>query len=69
MAVNLETRKDAVAIERALQAEGWTVRCRQMWVAEARKGHECEQAVGETKEAALDALHELAKIDDAAGVP
>jgi hypothetical protein len=40
-----------------------------MWVAEARKGHECEQAVGDTKEEALAALHELTKIDDAAGVP
>ena len=28
--------KDPSAIERALRAEGWTVRCRQMWVAEAR---------------------------------
>jgi hypothetical protein len=65
----VDTLKDPDAIERALQAEGWTVRCRQMWVAEARKGHECEQAVGDTKEEALAALHELAKADDAVGVP
>lgn len=61
--------QDPRAIERALQDEGWAVRCRRMWVAEARKGHECEQAVGETPEEALAALHELAKIDDASGVP
>ncbi len=65
----VEILKDPDVIERALQSEGWAVRCRQMWVAEARKGHECEQAVGDTKEKALAALHELTKIDDAAGVP
>jgi len=65
----VDTLKDPGVIERALRAEGWTVRCRQMWVAEARKGHECEQAVGETEEEALAALHEITKIDDVAGVP
>ncbi len=67
--MTVDILKDPNVIEPELRDQGWTVRCHQMWVAEARKGHECEQAVGETREEALAALHELTKIDDAAGVP
>jgi len=54
---------------RNLEAEGWIVSSRLMWVAEARKGREREQACGRTRQEALEQLHELAKIDDVARVP
>jgi hypothetical protein len=55
-------------VERALVAEGWTVRSQLMWVAEARKGWESELATGRTKADAFRQLQQLARIDDLAGV-
>jgi hypothetical protein len=54
---------------RALADEGWTVRARLMWVVEARKGREYEQASGRTRDEAFSHLHELTKVDDVARVP
>lgn len=57
------------AIERALTAGGWSVRARLMWVAEARKGRESEQATGHTRDEAFAQLSQLTKLDEVAGVP
>lgn len=55
--------------ERALVAEGWTVRSSLMWVAEARRGGEYEQATGRTQQEALVHLHELVKADQVLSAP
>jgi hypothetical protein len=55
-------------VERLLLAHGWDVRSRLMWVAEARRGRESEQAVGRTKDEAYDQLQQLTKLDEVAGV-
>jgi hypothetical protein len=56
-------------VERALVADGWTVRSQLMWVAEAKKGWQSELATGRTKSDAFRQLQQLARIDDLAGVP
>lgn len=57
------------AVERELAADGWQVSLRLMWVAEARKGREFEQASGRTKEEACGRLLQLTRVDEPAGVP
>lgn len=56
-------------LERALEADGWKVRNRLMWVAEARKGREYEQAAGRTRDEAFSQLHELTQMDEVPGIP
>lgn len=46
-----------------LEAEGWTVSLRLAWCAEARRGHDFEQAVGESPGEALAELVQLASLD------
>ena len=57
------------ATERALIADGWSVRTRLLWVAEARRGHDYEQAVAPTRDEALAQLENLTRIDAVTGVP
>jgi len=54
---------------RALEQDGWTVRARLMWVADARKGPEYEEACGRTRDEAFAKLREFARVDHTAGVP
>ncbi len=55
-------------IERLLAARGWTVESRLMWVADARRGHDVERAVGRTKDEAYEEVLDLAKLDEYSGV-
>ena len=56
------------ALERELASRGWRVEGRLMWVAEARRGREVEQAVGRTKDEAYEQLQQLTKLDELPGV-
>lgn len=56
-------------IEKALVSDGWNVKVRLMWVAEARKGHDYEQGVGLTRDEAFDQLEQLTRLDAITGVP
>lgn len=62
-----EGRRTWDEVERELIARGWTVRAQLMWVAEARRGREIEQAVGTTREDAYDQLEQLTKVDELTG--
>jgi hypothetical protein len=55
-------------IENTLVDDGWTVNARIAWVAEARRGHETEKAVGRTRDEAFEQLQQLTRMDDVAGV-
>jgi hypothetical protein len=55
-------------IERELASRGWRVEGRLMWVAEARRGREVEQAVGRTKDEAYDQVQQMTKLDELPGV-
>lgn len=57
------------ATERALIADGWQVRTRLMWVAEARRGHDYEEAAAATRDEALTELQRLTRLDAVTGVP
>jgi len=46
-----------------LEAEGWTVSLRLAWCAEARRGHDFEQAVGRSPGEALAELCQLTSLD------
>ena len=46
-----------------LEAEGWTVSLRVAWCAEARRGHDFEQAVGQSPGEALAELCQLTSLD------
>jgi hypothetical protein len=50
-------------VQRALAAEGWTAQVRLMWVADARRGHEQEMAVGRTLDEAFVQLQEQTRMD------
>lgn len=54
---------------RTLSAEGWTVRSRLGWVAEAKKGGELEQVTGSSKTEALVHLDQLVKADRVISAP
>ncbi len=56
------------AVERELAARGWRTQSHLMWVAEARRGREVEQAVGRTKDEAYDQLQHLTTLDELPGV-
>lgn len=55
-------------VERVLGRRGWTVRARLMWVAEARRGREIEQAVATTRDEAYEQVLQLTKLDELTGV-
>jgi hypothetical protein len=55
--------------ERTLVGEGWTVRTRLAWAAEARKGSECEQVSGATQAEALRHLLQLVRADRVLSAP
>jgi hypothetical protein len=57
------------ALERELASRGWRVEGRLMWVAEARRGREVEQAVGRTKDEAYEQVQQMTKLDELPGVP
>jgi hypothetical protein len=56
-------------VQRALTDDGWTVNARLMWVAEARKGHDQEMAVGRTRDEAFAQLQQLTRMDTYSSVP
>ena len=49
--------------EEALTGEGWGIRTRLRWVAEARRGAEFEEVTGASKNEALEHLQQLVKAD------
>ena len=52
-----------------LEREGWQVRWKLGWVAEARKGSYHERAVSDTREEALRELSDLTLLDSVEGCP
>jgi hypothetical protein len=56
------------AVEHELATRGWQVQSHLMWVAEARRGREVEQAVGRTKDEAYDQLRQLTDLDELPGL-
>jgi len=56
-------------VTRTLEADGWSVRSRLGWVAEARKGGELEQVAGGSKTDALVHLDQLVKADRVISAP
>jgi hypothetical protein len=50
-----------------LESEGWTVRWRLGWVAEARRGREFEQGIGRTRDEAFAELNMLTQLDTVSG--
>jgi hypothetical protein len=55
--------------EAALSDEGWTVRSRLMWVAEARRRGDCELATGVSQAKALENLRRLVRADQVISAP
>ncbi len=55
------------ATARRLEADGWQLRCRLGWIAEARRGRESEQAVGRSRDEAFEELLTLTELDQPAG--
>lgn len=51
------------AAEQALTAQGWAVRTRIGWIAEARKDEEFEEVTAASKAEALERLQELVRAD------
>ena len=56
-------------LEQDLEASGWDIRARLMWVAEARRGRDCEQAIGRTKDEAFGHLEQLTRLYELPHVP
>jgi len=57
------------AIQRQLEADGWTVRSGLKWCAEARRGEHHEQAPGTTRDEAFAELLQLTRLDGEIGCP
>ena len=57
------------AAEAALTGEGWSVRTRLRWVAEARRGAEHEEVTGASKSEALEHLRQLVRADQVLSAP
>ena len=55
--------------EDALTGEGWNVRTRLRWVAEARRGGEFEEVTGASKPEALEHLQQLVRADQVLSAP
>jgi len=53
----------------ALRADGWQVRSRLGWIAEAKKGGESEQVTGASQTEALVHLEQLIKADRVMSAP
>jgi hypothetical protein len=68
MSLRYEGRREREETLLRLEAEGWQVRCRLGWIAEARRGRECERAFAGTRDQALAELHTLTAMDTPAGV-
>lgn len=60
---------DPDGIERALTGDGWTVRARLMWVAEARRGGEYQEVSGASRAEALRHLQQLVRADQVLSPP
>jgi hypothetical protein len=56
-------------IVKRLEADGWDVRTRIGWIAEARRGNAHEKAVGDSPGAALRELADLTLLDTVEGCP
>ncbi len=50
-----------------LELDGWTVQCRRVWLAEARRGTHVQQGVGDTRETALEELTQMTLLDGPEG--
>ncbi|HEX6853457.1 MAG TPA: hypothetical protein VF139_18825 [Candidatus Polarisedimenticolaceae bacterium] len=61
-----DTERDIVE---KLEREGWEVRWKLGWVAEARKGSYHERAVADSREEALRELSDLTLLDAVEGCP
>jgi len=57
-----------IAAER-LKTEGWEVRCRRVWLAEARRGTQLEQGIGTTREEAVAEVVTQTMLDRQEGCP
>jgi hypothetical protein len=55
--------------ERVLAGEGWGVRTRLAWSAEARRGNDTEQVIGATRAQALTHLLRLVRADQVMSAP
>jgi hypothetical protein len=58
-----QLERSAPGLQARLEAEGWKVRLRVAWCAEARRGHDYESAVGTNPEEALSELVQLTRLD------
>ena len=56
-------------VERDLVARGWSVEARLLWVVEARRDHDSEQALGMTRNEAYARLAEVVRLDEGPRVP
>jgi hypothetical protein len=56
-------------VVQALRADGWQVRSRLGWVADARKGGECEEVTGVSQSDALAHLEQLIRADRVISAP
>jgi hypothetical protein len=56
-------------VVKALQADGWEVRARVGWIAEARRGTTHERAVADSRDEALHELLEMTMLDAVEGCP
>ena len=56
-------------VERDLVARGWAVTARLLWVGEARRDHDSEQALGMTRNEAYARLAEVVRLDEGPRVP
>lgn len=60
---------DGSAAEDALTGDGWNVRTRLRWVAEASRGAEFEEVAGASKAEALEHLQQLVRADQVLSAP
>ncbi len=56
-------------IVRELQCDGWNVKWRLTWIAEAKRGEDYEQVSGDTLDKVLDQLQQMARLDTVANCP
>jgi hypothetical protein len=68
MSLRHEGRREREETLRRLESDGWDVACRLGWIAEARRGRECERAFAGTRDEALSELQTLTAMDTPAGV-
>jgi hypothetical protein len=56
-------------LTRTIEQNGWSVRLGVDWVAEARRGHDCAQATGDTPVEALNDLYTNTRLAKLEGCP